>query len=186
MVVMAPKDENELRDMIYTAIHYPGPIAFRYPRGAAAGIPLKNSYDALPIGKGEILTDGGDLVILAIGTTVNDALNARNILADQKNIHSTVVNCRYVKPLDTELICSLAEKIPKVITVEENVRQGGFGSAVLEMFADKGLSGVQTFRMGIPDSYIEHGPRNLLKNKYGLDAEAIVNAAVRLLTKGNP
>jgi 1-deoxy-D-xylulose-5-phosphate synthase len=182
MVVMAPKDENELRDMIYTAINYQGPIAFRYPRGAATGSPLKNTYDALPVGKGELLADGGDLLILAIGSTVMDALKARDILSEQKNIHSTIVNCRFIKPLDTELICGLAAKIPRVITVEENVRQGGFGSAVLEVFADNGLFGVQILRMGLPDAYIEHGPRNVLKRKYGIDADAIVDAAVHFLT----
>jgi 1-deoxy-D-xylulose-5-phosphate synthase len=111
-----------------------------------------------------------------------DALKARDILSEQKNIHSTIVNCRFIKPLDTELICGLAAKIPRVITVEENVRQGGFGSAVLEAFADNGLFGVQTLRMGLPDAYIEHGPRNVLKRKYGIDADAIVDAAVHFLT----
>ena len=178
MVVMAPKDENELRDMMYTAIHHPGPIAFRYPRGAATGIPLNDSYAAIPIGTGQVLTQGGDLLILAIGSMVTDALKAHDILAEHNNIHSTVVNCRFVKPLDTELICGLAGKIPRVITVEENVRHGGFGSAVLEAFADNGLWGIQTVRLGLPDAYIEHGPRNMLRKKYGIDTDAIVNAAV--------
>jgi 1-deoxy-D-xylulose-5-phosphate synthase len=124
-------------------------------------------------------------LILAIGTMVTDALKAQVILAQQKNIHATVVNCRFVKPLDTELICGLAEKIPRVMTVEENVRHGGFGSAVLEAFADNGLYGVQTVRLGLPDAYIEHGPRNVLRNKYGIDADAITNAAVDFLTRNS-
>lgn len=182
MVVMAPKDENELRDMMFTAINHPGPIAYRYPRGAATGNPLNESYTAIPIGKGEVLTEGDDLLILAIGSAVADSLNAHKILSDEKNIHSTVVNCRFVKPLDTELICRLAEKIPRVITVEENVRQGGFGSAVLEAFADNGLLGIKTVRLGLPDSYIEHASRSILKNKYNIDSDAIINAAVRFFT----
>jgi 1-deoxy-D-xylulose-5-phosphate synthase len=182
MVVMAPKDENELRDMMFTALNHPGPIAFRYPRGAATGNSLNDSYSAIPIGKGEMLTDGKDLLILAIGSTVSDALKSQKILADQKNIYSTIVNCRFVKPLDTELICGLAGKISRVITVEENVLQGGFGSAVLEAFADSGLTGIKTLRLGLPDAYIEHGPSSMLRSKYGIDAEAIVNAAVHILT----
>ena len=180
MVVMAPKDENELRRMLITALQYDGPIALRYPRGAGAGTILEKEIRPLPIGKAEILKEGEDLLILAIGRSVCDALEAQAELS-QQDISATVVNCRFVKPLDVELICSLANKTPCIITVEENVRQGGFGSAVLEALNDAGISDFQLERIGIPDTFVEHGPQNLLRSKYGVDAGAIVAAAKRLM-----
>ena len=116
MVVMAPKDENELRRMMATALGHKGPIAFRYPRGTGTGIKLDRNIDMLPIGKGEVLTDGDDLLILAIGNSVNEALSAQSTLREE-NISTTVVNCRFVKPLDVELIISLARTIPRIVTV---------------------------------------------------------------------
>ncbi|UCH19461.1 MAG: 1-deoxy-D-xylulose-5-phosphate synthase [Deltaproteobacteria bacterium] len=179
MVVMAPKDENELRRMLLTALNHNGPIAFRYPRGTGAGVKIEQNIRPLPIGKAEILTSGEDILILAIGRTVGDALIAREILGEQ-NISSTVVNCRFVKPIDAELIASLASEIHHVITVEENVRHGGFGSAVLECLNDQGIYNVYLERLGIPDTFVEHGPQSLLRKKYGIDANAIVKAAKRL------
>jgi len=176
MIVMAPKDENELRRMLLTAINHPGPAAFRYPRGAGLNIPIDEQIKPIPIGKGEVLTEGDDLLILAIGTSVNDALKAHQVLS-QKKIYATVVNCRFVKPLDAELICNLAKKIPQIITVEENLRQGGFGSAVLEILHDEGINNLQVKRLGIHDTFVEHGPSSLLRKKYGIDAQAIVNTA---------
>jgi 1-deoxy-D-xylulose-5-phosphate synthase len=176
MVVMAPKDENELRRMLLTAINHPGPIAFRYPRGAGANVALDEQIRPLPIGKGEVLTDGKDLLILAIGTTVTDAMEAYQLLLG-KNINATVVNCRFVKPLDAELICNLAKEIQNIITIEENLRQGGFGSAVLELLHDEGINNMQIKRLGIHDTFVEHGPSTLLRKKYGIDAQAIVSAA---------
>lgn len=180
MVVMAPKDENELRQMMATAIAHNGPIAFRYPRGAGVGVPLTETIEPLPIGKGEILTHGSDILIFAIGKCVSDALTAYELLI-KENIAATVVNCRFVKPLDSELITSLVQKIPVVITAEENVCQGGFGSAVLECITDAGISGFKIKRIGAPDIFIEHGSQKILRSKYGLDADAIVAAAKRLL-----
>ncbi len=176
MVVMAPKDENELRRMLLTAINYPGPAALRYPRGSGANVAIDKQIEPLPIGKGEILTHGKDVLILAIGTSVMDALEAHRILSE-KSIFATVVNCRFVKPLDAELICHLAKEIPQIITVEENLRQGGFGSAVLEMLQDEGINDVQVKRLGIQDTFVEHGPRSILCAKYGIDAHAIITAA---------
>lgn len=181
MVIMAPKDENELRQMLVTAIAHKGPIAFRYPRGPGIGVAFDNGISPLPIGKAEVLTSGDDVLILAIGSMVNEALQAHQILAEQKKIHATIVNSRFVKPLDKELICSLAEKIPRIITVEENVKQGGFGSAVLELLAEERITGLQISRLGLPDLFIEHGARQLLKKKYGIDVDAIVTAAVDLV-----
>jgi 1-deoxy-D-xylulose-5-phosphate synthase len=179
MIVMAPKDENELRRMLLTALNHNGPIAFRYPRGTGAGVKLEQKIRPLPIGKGEILTSGEDIIILAVGQPVGDALVAHEMLGEQ-NISSTVVNCRFVKPIDAELIASLASEIHHVITVEENVRNGGFGSAVLECLNDQGIHNVYLERLGIPDTFVEHGPQSLLRKKYGIDAHAIVEAAKRL------
>lgn len=180
MVVMAPADENELRRMLLTALQHDGPIAFRYPRGAATGVPIEKTSRPLPLGKAKILTKGDDILILAIGRPVNDALEAYETLK-QQGIYATVVNCRFVKPLDVDLICSLARDIPHIITIEENVRQGGFGSAVLEALSDEGISGVRVERIGVADTFVEHGPQQLLRSLYGIDAPAIVKAARRLI-----
>jgi 1-deoxy-D-xylulose-5-phosphate synthase len=184
MVVMAPKDENEMRRMLVTALKHDGPIAFRYPRGAGTGTILEKDIQPLPIGKAQILKEGEDVLILAIGQSVCEALDAQSELT-QLGISAAVVNCRFVKPLDVELICSLAKKIPRIITVEENIRQGGFGSAVLEEFNDSGITGFQLERIGIPDTFVEHGPQNLLRSKYGVDADAIVETAKRLMTSSS-
>jgi 1-deoxy-D-xylulose-5-phosphate synthase len=180
MVIMAPADENDLRSMLATALSHDGPIALRYPRGAATGVPLDKTIEPLPLGKGKVLKTGDDILVLAIGRSVVDALEAHQKLADQ-GISATVVNCRFVKPLDTDLICGLAKKIPRVITVEENVRHGGFGSAVLEALSDQGLTGIRVERIGVADTFVEHGPQKLLRSLYGLDAPAIVKAAKRLM-----
>ena len=180
MVVMAPKDENELRQMMLTAIAHDGPVAFRYPRGTATGVKMDQNITPLPIGQGETLTSGDDIIILAIGRTVNDALVAHDLLKEQ-NIATTVVNCRFVKPLDVERIGSLASKINRIITVEENVRHGGFGSAVLGCLNDLDIRDVHLTQLAIPDTFVEHGPQPLLRTKYGIDSQAIVTAAKKLM-----
>ena len=180
MVVMAPKDENELVRMLATALAHKGPIAVRYPRGTVAGVKMENQDVPIPIGKGEVLKKGGDVLILAIGTSVSEALSAHSTLMEQ-GISATVVNCRFVKPIDSDLIVSLAREIPRIITVEENVRQGGFGSAVLECLSEQRITGFLLECIGIPDTFVEHGSQSLLRTKYGIDAPAIVNAAKRLL-----
>ncbi|MDP2862429.1 MAG: 1-deoxy-D-xylulose-5-phosphate synthase [Desulfobacterales bacterium] len=181
MVVMAPKDENELRRMLVTALSHNGPIAFRYPRGTAVGVPIEEDIKPLTIGKGEILEKGEDILILAIGMSVCEALKANEKLISEHGIYPTVVNCRFVKPLDVELITSLAKEIPRIITVEENIRQGGFGSAVLECLNDEGISGFKIERLGIPDLFVEHGPQDLLRAKYKIDSNAIVDSALKLM-----
>ena len=175
MVVMAPKDENELRHMLGTAVNHPGPIAFRYPRGCGVGVPLDDEIQALPIGKGEVLTMGADVAILAVGVTVTPALEAAKQLKDE-SISATVVNCRFVKPLDVELITRLATEIPFMVTVEENVLPGGFGSAVVECLMDAGIIDSRVVRLGIPDTYVEHGSQKTLRSKYGIDTSGIVKA----------
>ena len=180
MVVMAPKDENELRRMLLTALEHNGPIALRYPRGAGTGTILENPIRPLEVGKGEVLWEGTDVLILAIGCTVSEALEAHGQLARQ-GINTTVINCRFVKPLDIDLVSTWAKKIPRIITVEENIRQGGFGSAVLEALNDADINGFQVKRLGIRDQFVEHGPQKLLRSKYGVDAEAIVESAKDLM-----
>jgi 1-deoxy-D-xylulose-5-phosphate synthase len=180
MVVMAPKDENELRHMLKTALDHPGPVALRYPRGCGIGVPLEDEVCPLPIGKAEVLTTGTDVVILGIGVTVMAALEAKKRLEDE-HISVTVVNSRFVKPLDRELIASLARKIPCVVTVEENVIQGGFGSAVLECLSDEGITGNRILRLGIGDTFVEHGSQKILRAKYGLDAAGIAKAVAELV-----
>ncbi|MFZ3170705.1 MAG: 1-deoxy-D-xylulose-5-phosphate synthase [Carboxydocellales bacterium] len=171
MVVMAPKDEDELQNMMKTAIDYPGPIALRYPRGSGMGVPL-GQPQALPIGKGEVLREGKDYTILAIGSMVYPAFQAAEHLA-QQGIQATVINCRYVKPLDEALIIEHAMATNLVLTIEEHILQGGFGSAVLELLEAKGLNEVRVKRLGIPDEFVEHASPNLLKEKYGLTVQGI-------------
>ncbi|MDP2646345.1 MAG: 1-deoxy-D-xylulose-5-phosphate synthase [Desulfobacterales bacterium] len=180
MVVMAPKDENELVRMLKTALSLNCPAAIRYPRGMASGSKAEKIDTPIPLGKGEILETGNDVLILAIGRAVLEALAAHKLLL-KSDISATVVNCRFVKPLDIELIGSLARKIPRIITVEEHMRQGGFGSAVLEALSDEGLVDFCLERIGVPDVFVEHGPQHLLLSKYGIDAPAIVQAAKNLL-----
>jgi 1-deoxy-D-xylulose-5-phosphate synthase len=180
MTIMAPKDENELCQMMATAIAHNGPIAFRYPRGCAAGVAIEEPVMPLPIGKAEVLTEGDDVLILAIGSSVKESLAAYEILA-KENIFATVINCRFVKPLDAELIASYAKKIPRIVTVEENALQGGFGSAVLECLTDHDISGFKIRRVGIPDVFVEHGPQKILRAKYGLDAAGIAEAVRQIL-----
>jgi 1-deoxy-D-xylulose-5-phosphate synthase len=175
MVVMAPKDENELRHMLGTAVQHSGPIAFRYPRGYGAGVPIDDEIRVLPIGKGEVLTKGNDVVILAIGVTVASALEAAKQLEDE-SISATVVNCRFVKPLDDALIIRLAREIPNIVTVEENVLHGGFGSAVVECLMDAGITNSRVVRIGIPDTYVEHGSQKILRSKYGIDTPGVIKA----------
>jgi 1-deoxy-D-xylulose-5-phosphate synthase len=183
LVVMAPKDENELQHMLNTAVHCCRPVSLRYPRGNGWGGLLDSDLKELPIGKAEVLRRGKDIILLAIGTTVRPALQAASRLQNQ-GVEATVVNARFAKPLDEELICSLAEETKYFLTVEENVLQGGFGSAVLELFEEKHLANITCKRLGIPDTFVEHGAQEELRQKYGIDAAGIVKATESLL-KGN-
>jgi 1-deoxy-D-xylulose-5-phosphate synthase len=185
MVLMAPKDEDELRHMLYTALAHNGPIAIRYPRGRGTGVTISNNFKKLPIGKAEVLHQGKDLVILAAGSSVDEGLKAHDLL-QQKGIEATVVNCRFIKPLDTALITELAAQTGHIITIEENVLQGGFGSAVLECLNEAGITDVKLKRIGIADTFVEHGPQKALRAKYGVDAGAVAAAAERMLTLKRP
>ena len=180
ITVMAPKDENELRHMLKTAIYSGVPIALRYPRGAGYGVQLDRDLKCLEIGKGEQLLDGSDLTIIAIGATVYPALQAAEALK-LKGISAGVVNARFVKPLDTELILDAARRTGRIMTVEENALQGGFGSAVLELLYDNNLQNVKVRRLGLPDHYVEQGSQAQLRKDVGIDAEGIATAAVEFI-----
>lgn len=183
MVLMAPKDENELQHMIYTALRYEGgPIAFRYPRGYGVGVPLDSELRELPIGRGELLREGGDVLLLAVGAMVYPAIEAARLL-EKEGIEAAVINARFVKPLDEELIVTQAEKVEAVVTLEENALQGGFGSAVLEMFSDLGWFPSRFMRIGIPDSFVPHGSQKELRKSLKLDPESIAESVRGLLEK---
>jgi 1-deoxy-D-xylulose-5-phosphate synthase len=172
MIVMAPKDENELQHMIYTAVQSARPTAVRYPRGNGVGVKLDEQFRMLEIGKSEILQDGEDCVILALGTLVYPSLKAAERLAAD-GISASVVNARFVKPLDEDLITCLASEKSFLVTVEEAALMGGFGSAVMELLESKSLQGCKLLRIGIPDRLVPHGSPSLLHAKYGIDADGI-------------
>ncbi len=176
LIVMAPKDENELQHMLQTAVHCGRPVSLRYPRGNGWKGFMEEEMKDLPIGRAEVLQGGKDLLILGIGSAVKAAVEAAAQLREE-GIQSTVVNARFVKPLDRELILDLATTVRRVITVEENALQGGFGSAVLELFEEAGLTGLQVKRLGVGDSFVEHGAPEILRRKLGIDAEGIIQAA---------
>ncbi len=185
MTVMAPKDENELRHMLTTAIkHEDGPIAVRYPRGAGIGVSTDEPLHALPIGRAEVLREGDDVAILALGSMVLTAERAADALAAE-GIQATVVNTRFVKPLDERLILDLARRCGALVTVEENVAQGGFGSAVLETLAAAGVA-VPVQVLGVPDAVFQHASQARLREKAGLSTAGIANAARQALVAKEP
>lgn len=174
MVIMAPKDESELRDMLYTATVYnKGPVAIRYPRGNGVGVQLKDDFDLIEIGKAEVLKEGEDLAILAIGNMVYPSLRAAEKLREY-GIEAMVVNMRFVKPLDEALLEQVFERFDKVVTVEENTIKGGFGSAVVEYAVSKGVKNVEFLIHGLPDEFIEHGTQAELWHMLKLDPDGIV------------
>lgn len=177
MVIMAPKDENELQHMLYTAINHNAPTAIRYPRGAGEGVTMDEKLQTLPVGRAEVLREGSDVVLLAIGNMVPKALKAAENLSAQ-GISAVVINARFVKPLDEKLILHYAGKVGHLVTIEEHVLMGGFGSAVLELLEKAGLSEVKVKRIGIPDCFVEHGKQKILRANYGLTAEGIVETVL--------
>jgi len=182
LVIMAPKDENELQHMLKTAIDHSGPISLRYPRGEGWGVGLDQELKNLPIGKAELLRDGSDIVIAAIGQTVLPALRAAQDLAPL-GISAAVVNARFVKPLDGEMFSALLTRVPRLITAEDHALAGGFGSALLESLADQGVNGVEVKRLGVPDRFIPHGTQEELRKLCGFDKDAIAQAALQLMRR---
>ncbi len=182
LTVMAPKDENELRHMLQTAVRLDGPSAIRYPRGGGLGVPTDEPMRRLPVGEAEELRTGKDVVLLAAGAMVAPCLAAADRLAAQ-GIAAWVVNARFIKPLDEQLIRSLARSVGLIVTVEDNIIAGGFGAAVLEFINNQNLNWVKLLRLGLPDAFIEHGSRQELLAKYQLDAEGIATVVAAYLRR---
>jgi 1-deoxy-D-xylulose-5-phosphate synthase len=179
ILVMAPKDENELRHMLKTAIEYPGPAAIRFPRGSAEGVPLEPDIKTLQIGRAELLRDGSDLCIVALGSTVAPALEAAERL-DGAGIRAAVLNARFVKPLDESWLLDLARRCAALLVVEEHSPMAGFGDAVLALLASHGVR-IPMRALGVRDEVIEHGTPAEILAEMGLDAAGIEGAARRLL-----
>ena len=172
-VVAAPMNENDLQHLVYTAYKYQGPFAIRIARGTATGVPLDSDLKELPIGKGYVVREGSDVAIFALGKSAGAALDAAELLADF-GIDCSVINPLFVKPLDIKLLLETVSKTKRIVTVEENVLAGGFGSAVLEALAEAGLNDVSVHRIGMPDSFVEHGTADAQRRQLYLDAEGIV------------
>ena len=174
LVVMAPKDENELRDMLWTALQYEdGPIAFRYPRGEGIGLPLKRDFEKIPIGKSEIVRDGKDVAILAVGDRVVPAAQVGEVL-QKKGMSCRVVNVRFIKPLDRQMIEETAKHFSLIVTVENNSVVGGFGSGVAEIISGLKFKDGCFRRFGLPDRFIQHGDMGDLLKEVALDVESLV------------
>jgi len=180
LVIMAPKDENELQHMLQTAVLYEGPAAVRYPRGPGEGVELSSSLTELPIGKGELLRQGKDILLLPVGNRVYPSLEAAKGL-EKLGIDAAVINPRFVKPLDSDLIIEWAKKTGKVVTVEDNARMGGFGTAVLELLASSVRSHIKVHVLGYEDKFVEHGTQDILWHKAHIDTPAIINTAMEMM-----
>ena len=173
MVIMAPKDEAELQNMLYTAVeHCEGPVAVRYPRGSALGVKIEDGFSKIEIGRGEKLSEGEDVAILAVGSMVNYAEKASDILKDA-GINCELVNMRFIKPLDTNLLDDIAARHDRIVTLEENNLPGGFGSAVLEYLNDTNHKN-EILRIGIPDKFVDHGTQTQLHKQIEIDPDGIV------------
>jgi 1-deoxy-D-xylulose-5-phosphate synthase len=181
IIVCAPKDENELRDLLYTSLTTEHPMAIRYPRGQGANVPLATELHQIPIGKAEIMKQGADMAIIGIGSTVMPSVEAAKHLAP-RGIDAMVVNARFAKPLDTELILDAANRTKKMVIVEENVLSGGFGAAVLELLENAKVSDVRVRRLGIPDEFVPHGKQDFLRSLYHLDAQGIASECIDFLS----
>ncbi len=175
ITLMAPKDENELQHMLFTAVMHDGPAAVRYPRGNGYGVPLDQALAAIPLGTAEVVKEGSDGAIFAVGTMVNPAIEAARLLAGE-GIDLSVVNARFIKPIDRSLIAREARRTGFLITVEENTVQGGFGSALLETLEEDNLMDVTVLRLGFPDTFIPQGEQADLRAVYGLDAAGIARS----------
>jgi 1-deoxy-D-xylulose-5-phosphate synthase len=184
MVLMAPKDEDELADMMKTALSLPGPSAIRYPRGAVAGVERKPEPQILPLGKAELIADGSDVAILGLG---HMSLMAREFAArlEHEGYSAAVINPRFIKPIDREIIETYAGRVAAFVTLEDHVKMGGFGSAVLEVLDEIGSS-VPVVRIAWPDQFIEHGKVDALREKYGLTVNSAYDQVVPLLTHRRP
>jgi 1-deoxy-D-xylulose-5-phosphate synthase len=181
LIHMVPKDEDELQDMMYTAMLHQGPSAIRYPRGIGPGTPLKAQPVALAIGKAEVIQDGEDVAIFGLGAMLPEAIRLGALL-EQEGISVAIVNPRFAKPIDAECVEIYGQRCGLLITMEDHVLAGGFGSAVLETANALEIS-TPIVRIGWPDEFIEHGKPEALRAKYGLTAEAALEKARPYLAK---
>jgi 1-deoxy-D-xylulose-5-phosphate synthase len=179
LILTAPKDENELQHLLYTAVKSGRPMAVRYPRSPGLGVPLDTKLREIPIGEGEVVRYGEDVALIALGASVAPALEAAGELA-KKGVEATVVNARFAKPLDKSLIIDLSGRIKRIVTVEENVLNGGFGSSIIKLLQESGRCDVTVKNIGIPDEFVEHGTQAILRSKYGLDANGIARQVLKL------
>ena len=187
MIHMAPRDENELQHMLKTAVECGKPVGLRYPRGAGIGVPLDPEPRKLEIGKAEIMVDhkGADIAIFAIGCTVHPAMAVAETLEKEYGLRSCVINARFIKPLDEELIVRMARKIKNIVAIEENTLYGGFTSAVAECLMDHDIPNVRLKRIGTPDEFIEHGSQGELRRDHGLDEAGILKTVLEFM-KNDP
>ncbi|MEJ6950114.1 1-deoxy-D-xylulose-5-phosphate synthase [Natronospora cellulosivora (SeqCode)] len=182
MTIMAPRDENLLQHMLYTAVNLNSPAAIRYPRGEIIGVDMDTNLKNLALGKAEQLRDGKDLLIIAVGSTVYPSLEAANLLSKQ-GIEATVIDIRFIKPLDKELILEKVNEISNIIVVEEQALMGGLGSAVLELLSDNCINDLNFKRIGIPDVFVEHGSQSKMRSIYNLDSSGIFQEALELMSR---
>lgn len=182
ITIMAPKDENELQHMLKTALEHSGPCVVRYPRGSGVGCDLDVSPMLLPIGRAEVLELGIDITIVAVGNMVQVAEQAVKELS-KFGVQATLINARFIKPLDEDCLVHYANKTGNIITIEEHVLAGGFGSAVMEMLEAKGLNNIKVVKLGITDEFVEHGNPSIMRHRYGLTTENVVKQALKMLGK---
>lgn len=185
MIIAAPKDENELQHLLYTAVESGQAMAVRYPRSQGLGIKIDDDFHVIPIGKGETLRQGNDITILALGASVAPSMEAAEMLAAE-GIEATVINSRFAKPLDAKLIKEAAKRTGHLLTVEENVLNGGFGSSVATFLQEEGLCNIKLRNIAIPDEYVEHGTQAILRAKYNLDEQGIAKECRSLLDSDLP
>ncbi len=185
MVVSAPKDEAELRDLLYTAVAHDTPFSVRYPRGAGPGAPTDQPMKKIPIGQSELLRDGRDVTLIGYGASVIECVKAGDLLA-LEGIEARVINSRFAKPLDEAAIRAAARETGGIITAEENVRAGGFGEAVLAALADNGVPEALLLNLTMPDDIVDHGPQKVYRNVYDLDGDGIARRTLEVLKDRRP
>ena len=177
LVLMVPKDEEELRHMLWTATEYKdGPVAIRYPRGQGEGVTLSDSFSLIPLGQSQVVRHGKDVAILALGSMVSKAKEAAEILEKEEGLSAHIINARFVKPIDTKMLDDVASRFKLVLSLEEGILKGGFGSEVAEYFADKRTKYIELVRLGIPDTFVDQGNRQILLEQVGLSVDGILNA----------
>lgn len=180
--VMAPKDEEELASLLHTAIKHPGPVAIRYPRGVGVGAVPDDQAPAIPLGQGELLKDGTDCCVIAVGSRVHPSLEGIQELEEEHGWSLALYNLRFVKPLPAADLCDLAQRFSRIVLVEENVAAGGMSSAILELWCDQGLlSGQKIKRLGLPDYFVEHGAQKELRQLVGINKQGIKDAIAALM-----